>query len=94
MADFLDAVAYLCPTCGRRTRVNRRTGMIYSHNIPWSTELCEKSVTPGETPEGGDVPQRLDPSRPPVQPSSTVRRADSGGQSIRALRGGIPGSRR
>lgn len=37
MAKFVDAIRYDCPACGRRTRINRRTGMIYSHNIPWTT---------------------------------------------------------
>ncbi|WP_146099104.1 hypothetical protein [Nocardia nova] len=96
MADYVDAVAYVCSTCGRRTRVNRRTGMIYSHTIPWSTTVCEASATLAQTPEGGDVPQRLEAADPPPPPppSATVRRADTRGQSIRALRGGIPGSRR
>ena len=88
-----DAVVICCPECRRDTRANRRTGRLYSHQLPNTTELCPGSATDVLPPEGGEAPQglrRLEKAESPGASRSRTR-LRMASTSVRTVRGGLPG---
>jgi hypothetical protein len=87
-----DTVMALCPGCDREIRTNRRTGLLYSHQLPDSTEVCSSSAAALLPPEGGPPPFVLQPATPETPPVRRFRtRLRDASQSVRTVRGGLPG---
>lgn len=88
----LTAVPHRCAECGSDTRANRRTGLLYSHTRPGSTEVCPDSGRGVLDPEGGAPPEVMLPpqSRKEPEPGSQPRVASGPSQSVRTVSGGLP----
>jgi hypothetical protein len=89
------AVIWMCPACGRKTKANRRTGLAYAHNEPDSTALCSLSAAPVIQADLHDDPLLLGPAVG-EQKSKDYRPLpldDVPNVSVKAVRGGLPGSR-
>lgn len=88
-----DTIRWQCPECGKKTRVNLRTGLAYSHTLPASTAICALSAKPVVEPViEGPAPELSRPAGPPT-PGQT-RYFDGPSTSVRAYSAGIPGTRR
>ncbi|MGW3787787.1 helix-turn-helix domain-containing protein [Micromonospora chokoriensis] len=87
-----DATPHDCPDCGRRTKVNLRTGLLYSHTRPHQTEVCRASATAVSPPRPGrDKPPTLPPLRTPPGPKPSSRQYyDGPSQSVPARPSGLP----
>jgi hypothetical protein len=87
-----DSVPSDCPVCGTHTRANRRTGLLYSHLLPQTTQSCPGAAQPALPPEGGEAPllQHADQDKSVTPPTVEVRVADTA-RSVRTVRGGLPG---
>lgn len=81
-----------CPACGRGTSFHRITGLLYSHTTPDTTDVCPASRTVVADAVDEDVvypePLRYQPGEAP--PDQGLR-GDEPSNSVRALRGGLPG---
>lgn len=87
-----DSVKYECADCGATTKVNGRTGRLYSHQVPGKVTVCSTSGTFVTVGQGGE-PVRLPPLRP--QPASVHQPerlvVDERSTSVRTVQGGLPG---
>lgn len=87
-----DAIRHECADCGATTKVNTRTGRLYSHHVPGGSTACSASGDVVTPPQGGEPPL-LPPLRavrkPPV-PKSSRYVADEPSSSVRAVAGGLP----
>jgi len=89
-----DTDRWKCPSCGRNTRVNLRTGLSYSHTVPGSNALCEMSAVPVVPPAiDGQAPELDRPEKTP-QVTQPRRYYDGVSTSVRTISAGIPGSQR
>jgi hypothetical protein len=85
------AVPYRCTGCGVDTKANRRTGFLYSHPLPGSTEVCPESGRGVIDPEGGiEFPPMPIQSRGEPEPANQPRVAPGPSQSVRTVSGGLP----
>ena len=87
-----DAVKHQCTLCGATTKVNIRTGCLYSHPIPGEVRVCAMSGT--RVIEGiRGKPFLLPPLR--QQPNIVARRRtpdpDEPSVSVHAVPSGLPG---
>lgn len=85
-----DSVEFECSQCGAKTRANRRTGRLYSHPIPESTEVCRASASVVLDAEGGAVPTLERVEEPPQVSDVTVRVREEESNSVRTVSGGLP----
>ena len=93
-----DAAKYDCPDCGKATKVNTRTGRLYSHSPPGETRACPKGGALVATPRGDTSPPRIvevaqppkKVKKPPVSAEHRLR-GDEESVSIRAILAGLPG---
>jgi hypothetical protein len=88
-----DAVKHECAECGAITKVNRRTGRLYSHHVPGEVTVCSASGTLVAVSQGGEPP-RLPPlgPQPPSIPQPAARPVvDGPSTSVRTVQGGLPG---
>jgi hypothetical protein len=96
MIDNPDSQKWVCSVCGRRTRINLRTGMAYSHSRPGSTQICSTSGTGVARPTVNGAPLH----QPEPQAESTAaedppkRFQDGPSTSVRTVAGGMPGTNR
>lgn len=85
-----DACTYECLDCGRTTKVNRRTGRVYSHQIPGGIRVCLASGTLALPVQDGNPPE-LPPLRSNTTSVSQPKPvADGPSTSVRTVRGGLP----
>lgn len=93
--DYVISAPYECGKCGRTTRSNLGNGLVYSHNLPNSTEVCPNS-SKGLGPLGVRIEAELLPpkiaQRDRVSKKSGQVRgyAESTSQSVRTVSGGLP----
>ncbi|MFI9531338.1 transposase [Micromonospora rosaria] len=87
-----DAAPHDCPDCGRRTKVNLRTGLLYSHSRPRQTVICPASASAVRPPQlERDKPPTLPPLRRPPEPKpSSPQYYDGPSQSVSARPSGLP----
>lgn len=71
-----DSIRYECDSCGRVTKVNVRTGRLYSHQPPGKVLACPASGSVVLPPQGGE-PLSLPPLRSRQAPAAPeqLRRA-------------------
>lgn len=83
---------HTCDDCGARTKVNTRTGTLYSHTQPGTTRGCPASATLITTGTGGEPPllPLPEPPRHP-QPADRRPRGHEPSTSVRAASAGLPG---
>lgn len=65
---------YICPECGRNTRVNRKDKEVYSHTRPGSATLCLESGRIVESLSGADSITKIVPVAGPAAASSTQKK--------------------
>jgi ribosomal protein S27E len=87
------SMPYDCADCGTTTKINVRTGRLYSHQAPDALVVCSASGNIVAVPQGGE-PMLLPPlgteSRPaPPKPSRAP--VDEPSASVRTVSGGLPG---
>lgn len=84
---------FVCPTCGKRTRVSQRSGLVYSHTRPGSTSMCQESMAWGAAPTVPLTPFDIEAEKESVaEPPRKYH--DKLGRSVRTVSGGVPGSKR
>ena len=93
------STAYECRDCLRTTKSNLRTGIVYSHNLPNSTEVCSSSASYlgriGLSVELVLLPPKRD--TPAAQKPGASKPVLSRGypgeshESVRTVSGGLPG---
>lgn len=88
-----DAIRHVCADCGATTKVNSRTGRLYSHQAPGEIAACSASGEFVAPPQGGEpllLPpmQAVQKAEVPQQPRHVV---DEGSSSVRTVPGGLPG---
>lgn len=83
---------HVCPDCGRSTKVNLRTGLLYSHTYPRRTKVCPASASAVLPPD----PERAKaPIPPPLRTPTEPQRKkpqyyDGPSQSVQARPSGLP----
>lgn len=88
-----DSIRYECDGCGRVTKVNVRTGRLYSHQPPGKVLACPASGSVVLPPQGGE-PLSLPPlgsRQAPAYPEELRRAVDEPSTSVRPVSGGLPG---
>lgn len=88
-----DAIRHECADCGATTKVNTRTGRLYSHQAPGEIAACSASGEVVIPPQGGE-PLLLPPLEAVHQPAvaATPRHVlDERSSSVRTVSGGLPG---
>ena len=93
------STAYECQDCLKTTKSNLRTGIVYSHNLPNSTEVCPSSASHlGRIGLSVELvllpPKRPAPAAPKPGAPNPILSLGYPGQShesVRTVSGGLPG---
>jgi ribosomal protein S27E len=88
-----DAIRHECADCGATTKVNTRTGRLYSHQAPEEIAACSASGEVVAPPQGGEplLLPPLEAVQKPAVPEPPRRVVDGPSGSVRTVSGGLPG---
>jgi len=88
-----DAIRHECADCGATTKVNTRTGRLYSHQAPGKIAACPASGDVVVPPQGGEplLLPSLKAEQKPAVPKPPRRVVDEPSASVRTVSGGLPG---
>lgn len=88
-----NSASVVCAECFASTRLNVRTGRIYSHPMPGRLEACVNSGRQIEAPTEGEKFE-VDRLRYEAKPSVYRLAESDGSSSIKTISGGLPGKGR